>query len=251
MSRPNPWSGAGRGRTGSPRTGSSFGRAGTVREGGVAGWPTRGGAAGADAGAAARGTGSGGNGLECWKTVGVTVLFLFSLVVLFTVLQVTGLWDWLNPLTRQLAATPALAPHVEMYRIGRQEWGALQDEQARLAAWEAQLSLEAERLAEQERALREAQSQLELERRRLADWEAELEDRLALVERLEDEQRALQQLREMYEAMRPQEAARILADMSDTEIAALLADMDPRTAAAILAALPVEKAAVVSRQLGL
>ncbi len=38
------------------------------------------------------------------------------------------------------------------------------------------------------------------------------------MERLEDEQQALERLREVYEAMRPQEAARILADLSDEEV---------------------------------
>lgn len=194
---------------------------------------------------------TGGNGLAFWKTLGVTVLFMFSVAVLFTVLQVTGLWDWMNPLTRRLATTPALAPHVEMYRLGREAWGDLANERARLTQWETRLSVEEARLAELERTLRRTQNELDLERQRLAAWEAELSARQAAVERLEDEQLALQRVREMYEAMRPQEAARILSDLTDEEVALLLADMDPRTAASILAALPTEKATVVSRRLGL
>lgn len=190
-------------------------------------------------------------GLDFWKTLGVTVLFITSVVVLFVVLQVIGLWDWLNPLTRHLASTPVLAPHVEMYRLGREDWRVLQDEQARLASWETELKAQADRLAEQESALKRAQDELEQAWARVAAWEAELASRQAAVERLEDEQRSLERVRELYEAMRPQEAARIMADMSDDEVARLLEDMDPRTASAILTALPVDKAVIVSRTLGL
>ncbi len=222
MSRPNPL------------TSSNFGR-----QSGASAAPTRSSVPAARA------------GLDFWKTLGVTVLFLFSVVVLFVVLQVTGLWDWLNPLTCHLASTSVLAPHVEMYRLGREDWRVLQDEKARLATWEAELQARAERLAEQEDALKRAQDELEQERARAAAWEAELMTRQAAVERLEDEQRALERVRELYEEMRPQEAARILADMSDDEVARLLDDMDPRTASAILSALPIDKAVVVSRLLGL
>lgn len=185
-----------------------------------------------------------------WRTFGVIVLFFVSVGVLFTVLQVTGLWDWLNPLTRRVATWPAVAPHVEMYRLGREEWQELQGEQARLAEWETVLRLEAERLAQEERALRAAQNELNVERSRLQQWETELAARQSAVERLEDEYEALERLREVYESMRPQEAARILADMTVDEVALLLEDMDPRTTAAILAAFPVDKATEVSRLLG-
>lgn len=191
------------------------------------------------------------HGALFFQTVGVVMLFFISIGVLFTVLQVTGLWDWFNPLTRRLAQWPVLAPHVEMYRLGRAEWGVLQDEQARLARWELELRAEAERLAEEQRQLRNAQNELDAERARLDARERELEARRAAVERLEDEHQALQRLREVYQEMRPQEAARILADMSDEEVTVLLADMDPRTVAAILAAFPADKAASVSRRLGL
>lgn len=179
------------------------------------------------------------------------LLFMVSIVVLFVVLQATGLWNWLDPLTRSLTTWPVVAEHVEMYRLGRDDWRVLQNEERRLAEWEAKLTGDAQQFATEQRALRTAQNELELERQRLAAWEADLAARQAVVERLEEEYEALQRLREVYEAMRPREAARILVDMTDAEVASLLVDMDPRTAAAILAEFPVDKAAVVSRLLGL
>lgn len=190
------------------------------------------------------------NGALFFQSVGVSALFVVSVVVMFVVLQVTGLWNWFNPLTRRMATWPMMAPHVEMYRLGREDWRVLQSEQARLETWEIELRVEADRLAEEQRALRRAQNELDLERARLAAWEDELHARQALVERLEDEQQALERLREVYEAMRPQEAARILADLSDEEVSRILMDMDPRTAAAILAAFAADRAASVSRLLG-
>lgn len=186
-----------------------------------------------------------------WKTVAAMLLFFVSIAVLFAVLQATGLWNWFDPLTRRLTAWPVAAQHVEMYRLGRRDWRVFQDEEQRLASWEAELTAEAERLALEQKTLRTAQNELDLEHQRLAAWESELDARQAVVERLEQEHEALERLREVYEAMRPQEAARILADMTDEEVASLLLDMDPRTAASILAAFPVDKAAIVSRLLGL
>lgn len=194
---------------------------------------------------------SNSNGVIVWKTIGAMMLFFISIIVMFGVLQVTGLWDWLNPLVRRAATWPVLAPHAEIYRLGRTDWRVLQNEQERLATWEAALRHDADQLEQEQRALRTALNELELERARLAQWEEELVARQAAVERLEEEQQALERLRDMYESMRPQEAARILADMTDDEVAVLLADMDPRRAAAILAAFPADKAAVVSRLLGL
>lgn len=188
---------------------------------------------------------------NAWKTTLAVLLLIVSLMTAMAVLQVTHLWDWMNPLTRTMMAWPALAPHVEMYRTGREEWRVVQTQRRALQEREFELAVRAERMDEGERLLAAAQNELELERARLLAWEEQLDDRQAALERAEDEALALERLRDLYAAMRPQAAAAILVDMQEAEIASLLNDMTPRQAGSILAALPTDKAANVSRALGL
>lgn len=186
-----------------------------------------------------------------WKSVIAVLLLIVSIFVALFVLQVTQLWDWLNPMTRRMATWPVLAPHVEMYRVGRDRWRVAEAEREALDERQLELDGRAARLNEEQRQLASARNELELERARLTEWERQLNDRQLAVEQLEDGAEALDRLRDLYAAMRPQEAATIMSDMQEDEIAALLADMAPRQAGSILAALPRDKAAAVSRALGL
>lgn len=186
-----------------------------------------------------------------WKTILAVTLLLFSLATLAVVGQVVGFWDWAGPLWERMSAWPALAPHVERYELGRETGELLASREAHLAQWQAELEEEAAVLAAQWRELDEARWQLERREAELADWEVRLAARQAAVERLEEAAEARDRLRALYEAMRPQEAARILVDLDNEEISLLLAEMSPRQAGQILAALPPERAAEVSRRLGL
>lgn len=188
---------------------------------------------------------------DAWKTIFAIFLFLFSIVVALVVAQVTSLWDWLNPLTRRAATWPVMQPHVEMYRLGREEWNAIEAHRETLDVREMDLQGRAARLEQEQRELRAAQNELELERSRLASLEQALAERERQIAEREAAQTSLEGLREVYGAMRPQEAAAILTDLQAEEIAVLLVDMQPRQAGSILAALPKEKAAAVSRLMGL
>lgn len=181
----------------------------------------------------------------------VILLLFISIGAAFVVAQVTLLWDWLNPLTRYMTTWPVMQPHLEMYRLGREEWRALEAHRETLDVRELDLQGRAARLQDEQQALRAAQNELELERGRLAALERDLEEREGRIAALEEARASLDGLREVYAAMRPQEAATILADLRPEEIASLLADMPPRQAGSILAALPKERAAAVSRLMGL
>lgn len=192
-----------------------------------------------------------GTAADAWKSMFVIALFIFSLLVALVVAQVTQLWDWFDPLTRRLAEWPPMQPHLEMYRAGREEWRAAEAVRESIDVRELDLENRFLRLEEEQRRLKTAQNELEMERVRLERWEAELEARLQRVEEREAGVAALDDLREVYAAMRPQEAAAILQDMEPEEIASLLSDMAPRQSGPILAALSRDKAMEVSRLLGL
>ncbi len=186
-----------------------------------------------------------------WKTVLAVGLLIVSLVTLAVVVQIIGLWDWAGPLWEQVRVLPAIAPHVERYELGQEESARLAAREQQLAGWQAELEDEARALAEERRRLEDEELQLERRRQELARWEEQLAARESAVRLLEDEAAAMDHLRSLYAAMRPQEAARILVDLTDEEIAVILADMSPRQAGQILAALPASRAAEVSRRLGL
>lgn len=186
-----------------------------------------------------------------WKTGLAVLLLIVSLLTALFVLQVTGLWEWINPLTRRAAAWPVLQPHVEMYRLGREEWRIADMQRRELELIELDLDARARRLDEEARQLARDRNELQLEQNRLTEWEARLEQEQAALQEARDEIASLEQLRELYSSMRPQEAAVILLDMDEAEISRLLADMPPRQAGAILALLPSDKAIAVSRALGL
>ncbi|MFO7311359.1 MAG: hypothetical protein C0P61_004795 [Bacillota bacterium] len=186
-----------------------------------------------------------------WKTVLAVTLLLVSLVTAMVVVQIIGLWDWAGPLWARIAALPAVAPHVERYQLGEEKAALLAAREQELADRAAWLDAEMAALEEQRRQLEAQREELERQRRELVRLQEQLAVREAALRELEDAAVARERLRAVYEAMRPQEAARILLDLTDEEISLLLVGMSPRQAGQILAALPPDRAAQVSRRLGL
>ncbi len=64
-----------------------------------------------------------------------------------------------------------------------------------------------------------------------------------------DSQKALQQLARIFTSMKPAEAAKIMAFLSDSQVEGLLRQLGVRQAAQLLTELPTERAAVLSRRL--
>ena len=113
------------------------------------------------------------------------------------------------------------------------------------------LSVREQRLAVQETALAERTAALaladEVVTKRLAAL-AEAEQQLAATLQLADgaAERDLAQLTEVYQAMKPKEAAAIFAGMDPQFAAGFLGRMTPQAAAAILAGMPPETAYAMS-----
>lgn len=113
------------------------------------------------------------------------------------------------------------------------------------------LSLREQRLAVREAAIAEKAAALalaeEVTTRRLAELTA-AEDSLRATLTLADgaAERDLAQLTEVYQAMKPKEAAAIFAGMDPQFAAGFLGRMQPQTAAAILAGMPPDTAYAMS-----
>ena len=113
------------------------------------------------------------------------------------------------------------------------------------------LSLREQRVRVQEAALAEKTAALALAEdvvtRRLAEF-ATAEDRLRATLSLADgaAERDLKQLTEVYQAMKPKEAAAIFAGMDPQFAAGFLGRMQPQAAAAILAGMPPDTAYAMS-----
>lgn len=192
-----------------------------------------------------------GTAADAWKTMLAILSVILSIFVALFVLQVTQLWTWINPLTRHVAAWPVMQPHVEIYRMGRVQWGEAEARMRALEVRELDLDGRFARLEEEHRQLEAAEKDVKAEQARLALWERQLDEWQARLGEQEADLKALEDLRQVYAAMRPREAAAILEDMQEAEVALILKDMAPRQASGILAAMSPEKAATVSRELGL
>lgn len=127
-----------------------------------------------------------------------------------------------------------------------------------LTALEAEAARKAEdaraRELEEARAkLAEAEAALEAERQRLAQWRDALAKREEALEARErearDRDRAFARLVAYYASMRPQDAARILAQQEDLVVVEIFRRMEERQVSAILAQMDPQIAATILRKM--
>jgi len=169
-------------------------------------------------------------------------LFFASAGAAAVVVDVIGLWDVSGMVASRLQAVPVVGEAWTAYRLGQERSALLAREQERLRQWEQALRAEEARLEAMRREL--AARQDELARR-----EAELDQRaqqLQAAEAVRQEATAregLEQTVELVEAMRPQEAAALLARLDDATVARILGRMDRRRAAAVMALMDPDRIA--------
>ncbi len=114
----------------------------------------------------------------------------------------------------------------------------------------AEVENEKERLTEQQNQIKIQQDELEKAKTDLDGERLKLEKLVSQSDSLD--KRRIKQLAKVYEAMRPEEAARILETLNDNLCINILSSMnDDRQKAKILAALSPAKAAQVSKKLGM
>jgi len=157
-----------------------------------------------------------------------------------------GLWSVTRRVLDWAVAQPALSPHIEMYRIGRSDWREWEQRQRAQAQREEELRREARRLAEEESRLAREWRELEKQREALKREEERIAAMLEELEAAQQEAAALDRLREIYEAMRPADAAAVVESLDDETVVELLRLLDARRAARILGELPPERAAVLT-----
>lgn len=181
------------------------------------------------------------------KAIGVTLLVLLIGVTGLWALNAMGVVNLEEMLLTRLAAVPAFADRINVYRLGlsrNDEIAALkaQLEQERALLEAARTELEAERksLAAERTALEREREQLAREREQLdREWQG-----LYMMRTVEEN---IARLVTVYQGMRPEELARVAEGLDDTLLVQILLSMDERNAAKLLGALTPDRAAKLSR----
>lgn len=178
-----------------------------------------------------------------WKWALAISLLILSLGIAAGVGEYIGLWSVSRPMLDWAIAQPALSPHAEMYRIGRGEWREWSERVAGLEEWEGDLQREAARLREEWARLEVERKALARSQQELEREEARIEQRLAELHEAEERAMNLGRLREIYEAMRPDEAAQVAESLEEETLVALLSAMEARRAAQLLERMEPAQAA--------
>lgn len=174
-------------------------------------------------------------------------LLVLSLLVAAVAGEYVGLWSISRPALNWAVRQPALAPHVAMYRVGRGDWEEWEERQEAQRQWEEDLRREARRLADEWVRLETERRALERQMEALKQEEARIERRLAALEEAERRAEGLERLRELYAAMRPEEAAVAAAELDDGLLVELLQGMDAARAARLLGQMDPERVARITR----
>jgi flagellar motility protein MotE (MotC chaperone) len=174
-------------------------------------------------------------------------LLIIAAVIAVGVLQATGVVNLRPFVIRRVGAIPALAPHLETYRAGRDAERRLQAAMAEMDAMkddliqrEMELDARAQALTAEERKLARDRQALDEERQDLLRLREEVETtRSKLLE--------LERMRSIYAEMRGRDAAVIMRELRPELIAFILAGMEPEAAGDILANLDPKLAAEITR----
>ena len=174
-------------------------------------------------------------------------LLLASILVAAATGQYLGFWNLTEPVITWALGIPGMSRHVEYYRAGRHDWEEWQARQQAMEEWERDLRREAQRLGlewsrveEERRTLQQRADEL----RREKEW---LESRLAELRALEQLHMNVERLRDIYNAMRPEEAARVMERLENETVVRILTAMEPRQAGRVLGQLDPQRAAELSR----
>ncbi|HHV93183.1 MAG TPA: hypothetical protein GXX47_01450 [Firmicutes bacterium] len=178
----------------------------------------------------------------------LAILFLvIAAVTSVGVLQTTGVID-LRPLViKQIESIPALAPHLETYRAGREAEQRLQAAMAELDAVRDELIQKEMELEARAKALAAEQQRLAKERQALDDERQELLKLRDEVELVRSRFLELERMRSIYAEMRARDAAAIMRELRPELVAFILNGMDPEVAGDILANLDPKLAAEITR----
>lgn len=182
-----------------------------------------------------------------WKWLFAIVLLAASLATAAVAGEYIGLWSVSRPLLNWATTIPAFQPHVQMYRVGRGDWQEWERRQEEQAQWEEDLKREARRLRDEWARLEAERKALEQRAEALRREEARIAARLEELEGAQRRADNLDRLREIYQAMRPEDAAAVAESLDDALLVELLETMETAQAARLLAELDPERAARLTR----
>ncbi len=176
----------------------------------------------------------------------IMLLFIAAMIAV-GVLQATGVINLRPFVIRQVESIPALAPHLEIYRAGRDGERRLQEAMAELDAVRDDLIQREMELDARAKALDAEERRLARDKQALDDEKAELLKLREEVETVRSKFMELERLRSTYAEMRGRDAATIMRELRPELLAFILAGMDPEVAGDILANLDPKLAAEITR----
>lgn len=173
-------------------------------------------------------------------------LMILAVIVCVIVLQVTGMVDFVDMAIQHSKGIPALAPYVEVYRLGVANSRDLAARAQELDLRAAELDKAWAEVAQARREIEQLRAELERQER---DQRAEAERLKNLGDQLREKEASLvsiEGLRKIYSEMKPEEAAQILSELDEESLVRILGGMKANVAADLLSALDPKIAARIS-----
>ncbi|MGE5576306.1 MAG: MotE family protein [Syntrophothermus sp.] len=149
-----------------------------------------------------------------------------------------------------LSRVPYVSSVVETYQMGLKEKKVFLARETKLTEQYQSTELSRQALMAEEKGLQAKKDELAAKEAELKQREKALQQQAEEVKQLVDDAARLQLMARYYGKMQPEEAAKIMAELTATEIAQILERLTDRQAAAILPYLEPPKAAEVLRAIG-
>ncbi len=145
---------------------------------------------------------------------------------------------------------PYVTSVVETYQMGLKEKRVFLARETRLTELNRTTELSRQALIAEEKSLQTKKDELDAREAALKQQEESLQKQAEELKKLADDASRLQQMARYYGKMQPEEAAKIMTELTASEIAEVMKRLTDRQAAAILPYLEPTKAAEVLRAIG-
>lgn len=183
------------------------------------------------------------------KFVLVTFLVITVAVGSVWALSAMGVVDLEAFVFNQLESIPAFADHAAIYRLGRIRNATLRDMEEALARERELLERERVALSAERRELEKEWERVRREYESIAKEREQLEYEWQALYEARSLEQNIDRLIGLYEQMRPEQLALLVAEMDDVLVIRLLLEMDERQASALLARMDPERAGRLSRMI--
>ncbi|MCL4515983.1 MAG: hypothetical protein M1379_10435 [Firmicutes bacterium] len=180
----------------------------------------------------------------------LVLLLLAAAIGTAVVLDLLGFIDIGRSAMDRLSRIPYISSVVETYQMGLKEKKVFLARETRLTELNQTTELSRQALIAEEKSLQTQKDELAAREAALKQQEKALQKQAEELKKLADDASRLQQMARYYGKMQPEEAAKIMTELTASEIAEVVVRLTDRQVAAILPYLEPTKAAEVLRAIG-